>query len=97
MLRETSEDRGLRREARQVARRPDAASNGVGCLEHLGRCGSQGKNQNARYWNALGSAREVGAALEVARAFRYVKKIDPKLLDNLDRIRATLYRVVTRR
>jgi len=26
--------------------------------------GSQGKNQNARYFNALGSAREVGTALE---------------------------------
>jgi len=31
-------------------------------------CGSQGENRNARYFNALGSAREVGTALEVDSA-----------------------------
>jgi len=58
--------------------------------------GSQGKNRNARYYNALGSAREVTAALEVALAFGYVPAIDAELLAALDRIRATLYRVVRR-
>jgi len=58
--------------------------------------GSQGGNQNARYFNALGSAREVGTALEVAQAFGYVGQIDAALLDRLDRIRATLYRIVHR-
>jgi four helix bundle protein len=58
--------------------------------------GSQGKNRNARYFNALGSAREVGTALEVARAFGYVREIDAQLADWLDRIRATLWRVTHR-
>jgi len=58
--------------------------------------GSQGKLQNARYFNALGSAREVGSALEVAQAFGYVGALDARLLDRLDRIRATLYRIVHR-
>ena len=54
-------------------------------------CGSQGKNRNARYFNALGSAREVGTALEVAVAFGYVGNVDVALARKLDRIRATLY------
>ena len=58
--------------------------------------GSQGKNKNARYYNALGSAREVGSALEVAHAFGYVADIDVGLLARLDQIRATLYRLVHR-
>jgi len=59
-------------------------------------CGSQGKNRNARYFNALGSAREVGTALEVAVAFGYVRSVDAALVRKLDRIRATLYCVLHR-
>ena len=58
--------------------------------------GSQGKNRNARYYNALGSAREVGSALEVAHAFGYVAEVDRGLAARLDQIRATLYRLVHR-
>ena len=58
--------------------------------------GSQGRNRHLRYFNALGSAREVGAALEVARAFGYVEQVDAELVDGLDRIRATLYRILHR-
>ena len=58
--------------------------------------GSQGRNKNARYYNALGSAREVGSALEVAHAFGYVADVDAGLLARLDQIRATLYRLVHR-
>lgn len=58
--------------------------------------GSQGKNRNARYFNALGSAHEVSTALEVARAFGYVHDLDTQLLDRLDRIRATLWRLLKR-
>ena len=58
--------------------------------------GSQGKNRNARYYNALGSAREVGSALEVAQAFGYVGEVDAGLVEGLDRIRATLYCVLHR-
>ena len=58
--------------------------------------GSQGKNRHARYFNALGSAREVGAAIQVAEAFGYVSDVDAALLDRLDRIRATLFRILRR-
>ncbi len=58
--------------------------------------GSQGKNRNARYFNALGNAREVGTALEVAVAFGYVGSVDAALVRNLDEIRAVLYRVLHR-
>ena len=58
--------------------------------------GSQGKNRNARYFNALGSAREVTSALEVAHAFGYLSDLDVRLIARLDHIRATLHRVVHR-
>jgi len=58
--------------------------------------GSQGKNRHARHFNALGSAHEVSTALKVAVAFGYVGSVDEALLDDLDRIRATLYRVLHR-
>jgi four helix bundle protein len=58
--------------------------------------GSQGKNRNARYFNALGSAQEVSTALHVAVAFGYVGSLDARLLAELDRIRATLHRVLHR-
>jgi len=58
--------------------------------------GSQGKNRNARHFNALGSAREVGTALEVAVAFGYVSSVDAALVRKLDEIRAVLYRVLHR-
>ncbi len=56
--------------------------------------GSQGKLRNARYHNAIGSAHEVTAALQVAHAFGYVGVLDAALLDALDRVRATLFRIV---
>jgi len=58
--------------------------------------GSQGKNRNARYFNALGSALEVSTALQVAVAFGYVASVDDALFNELNRIRATLYRVLHR-
>jgi hypothetical protein len=41
-----------------------------------------------------GSAREAGACLDVALALGYVDQVDAKLLDALDHVRATLFRVV---
>ena len=55
--------------------------------------GSQGGNKRARYFTALGSAREVEAALRVAAAFGYVGPIEEALARDLDRVRATLWRV----
>ena len=56
--------------------------------------GSRGGTRRERYHNALGSARETGACLDVAAALGYVENIDAGLLDRLDHVRATLVRNV---
>ena len=56
--------------------------------------GSHGKTRLERYRNALGSARETGACLDVAMALGYVDGIDAGLLDGLDHVRAVLARNV---
>ncbi len=56
--------------------------------------GSRGGTRRERYHNALGSARETAACLDVAAALGYVEKVDAGLLDRLDRVRATLVRNV---
>ena len=58
--------------------------------------GSQGKNRNARYFNARGSAMDVDTALKVAVAFGYVSALDLELVGSIRQIRATLYRVLHR-
>jgi four helix bundle protein len=52
--------------------------------------GSHGGTRTERYRNALGSARETGACLDVAQALGYVHAVDEVLLDRLDRVRATI-------
>ena len=54
---------------------------------------SLGRNVRARYYNALGSAAEVRACLDVAEAFGYIERIAPSLRDTLDRIIATVVRL----
>jgi four helix bundle protein len=54
---------------------------------------SQGKNTRARFHNALGSAAEVRACLDVAEALGYLDPVDPALRDTLDRIVATVHRL----
>jgi four helix bundle protein len=56
---------------------------------------SRGKNRGARYHNALGSARETLACLEVAVVCSYVQQ-DARLHDQLDRVVATLVKLVAR-
>jgi four helix bundle protein len=56
--------------------------------------GSRGGTRRERYQNALGSARETGACLDVAVALGYVAEIDQETLAKLDHVRATLFRVV---
>jgi four helix bundle protein len=56
--------------------------------------GSNGGTRRERYRNALGSARETGACLDVALAMGYVDDVDAALLDALDKVRATLVRNV---
>jgi four helix bundle protein len=56
--------------------------------------GSHGGTRVERYRNALGSARETGACLDVALALRYVRRVDEVLLDHLDHVRAVLVKNV---
>jgi four helix bundle protein len=57
---------------------------------------SQGRNKQSRYYNALGSARETVACLEVAEAMDYVEHVDERALDNLDKVIATLTKLSQR-
>jgi four helix bundle protein len=74
--------RQLRRAASSVALN---VSEGSGC---------NGGTRRERYRNALGSARETGACIDVALAFGYVESVDAELLDALDHVRATLVKNV---
>jgi four helix bundle protein len=74
--------RQLRRAASSIALN---VSEGSGC---------HGGTRRERYRNALGSARETGACLDVAMACGYVEAVDDVLLDKLDRVRATLVKNV---
>jgi hypothetical protein len=55
--------------------------------------GSFGKNKRARYYTALGSARESKAAVEVAEVLGYVDALGPQTKDRFDHVFATLVRL----
>ena len=55
---------------------------------------SQGRNQGARYHTAMGSANETLACLHVALDLAFIESVDPALLDQLDRIIATLNNLI---
>lgn len=57
---------------------------------------SRGRNRAARYHTALGSARETMACVEVAIALGYIDQAEPDTMDRLERIVATLVRLVQR-
>ena len=52
--------------------------------------GSRGGTRRERYQNALGSARETGACLDVALALGYVDGVDKGLRGRLRQVEATL-------
>ena len=54
---------------------------------------SRGKNREARYHNALGSAREALACFEVAFAMGYVRELSPEIVARFNRIIGTLVRL----
>ena len=54
-------------------------------------------HKRQRYQTALGSAREVMACVDVAKAMRYIVDIDADVLDRMDQVIATLTRLVYRR
>ena len=74
--------RQLRRAASSIALNVSEAS------------GSNGGTRRERYRNALGSARETGACLDVAIALGYIENVDARVLAQLDRVRATLFHLV---
>jgi four helix bundle protein len=79
-------DRDLARQLRRAA-----ASVALNMQEGSG---SHGGTRRERYRNALGSARETGACLDVAMALGYVEHVDAGILDALDKVRATLVKNV---
>jgi four helix bundle protein len=78
---------------RDLARQMRRAASSV-VLNTAEGSGSHGGTRRERYRNALGSARETGACLDVAVACGYVERVDAGLLDRLDKVRATLAKVV---
>ena len=55
---------------------------------------SKGKNRQARYHTALGSARETLSCLEVAQALGYVGTLDAGVVAKIHRVIGTLVRLV---
>jgi four helix bundle protein len=55
---------------------------------------SRGRNRQARYHSALGSAREAWACLEVAQQCRYISAPEADLLAQLNRVIGTLVKLV---
>ena len=94
---------GVARVAEQIERRDGdlarqlrraAASVALNTAEGMG---STGGHKRQRYQTALGSAREVMACIDVAKAMGYVERIDEATLDRADHVIATLARLVYRR
>ncbi len=82
-------DRIARRDAdlaRQMRRA--AASIALNVAEGYG---SRGRNAQARYHTALGSARETLACLDVAAALGYLPEPSRRLRERFDHIQRTLY------
>ena len=83
----------IERHDRDLARQLRRASGSI-ALNLAEGSGSHGGTRTERYRNALGSARETGACLDVAGALGYVGDVDVMLLDRLDQVRATLVKNV---
>ena len=83
----------IARHDRDLARQLKKASVAV-ALNVAEASGTRGGRRRNTYEIALGEARETRACLEAAEAIGYVPKIAPELLDRLDRVIATLVKVV---
>ena len=70
------------------------ASVGLNTAEGMGNTGG---HKRERYQDALGSAQEVRACIDVATAMRYIGPVDPNALDKLEHVIATLAKLVHRR
>ena len=56
---------------------------------------ARGRNRQALYQVALGSAKESKACLDVAKTFGYIDGVDGSVLDELSTICAVLFRLAT--
>ena len=56
--------------------------------------GSQGRNQRAKFWLALGSARETKACVDAGVALTYVESVDAAAMARLEHVTAVLVRLV---
>ena len=74
-----------------TARGRAAASVALNTAEGMGNTAG---HKRQRYQTALGSAREVMACVDVAKAMRYVTEVDAATVDHLDHVIATLVRLV---
>jgi four helix bundle protein len=74
--------------ARQLRRAPSVALNTAEGMY------SRGRNRVVRYPSALGPVREVLACLEVAEALGYLRALDVRMRERLNRIVGTLVRLV---
>jgi four helix bundle protein len=85
----------IERRDRDLGRQLRRASESIALNVHEGMY-SRGRNRAARYHTALGSAGEVLACIQVAQCFRAAPNIDAALIDALQRIVATLVKLVER-
>jgi four helix bundle protein len=77
--------------ARQLRRA--AASVALNTAEGMGNTSG---HKRQRYQTALGSAREVIACVDVAKALRYIGTVDVATLDRMQHVVATLIRLIGR-
>jgi four helix bundle protein len=59
--------------------------------------GNTGGHKRQRYQTALGSAREVKACIDVAKAMRYISQVDEVTLDRLSHVTGALVKLARRR
>jgi four helix bundle protein len=78
---------------RDLARQLKRASVSIALNVSEGSATRGGRRRNT-YEIALGEARETRACLEAAEAIGYVPRVSPELRDKLDRVIATLVKVV---
>ena len=78
--------------ARQMRRA--AASVALNTAEGMGNTAG---HKRQRYQTALGSAREVMACVDVAKALRYIGDIDAATVDHIDHVISTLVKLIHRR
>jgi four helix bundle protein len=84
--------RAIEKHDRDLARQLKRASTSV--LLNTGEgSGTRGGSRMERYRTALGSARETTACIDASLALGYIERVDPELLDKLDRVRGTLVRL----